>query len=255
MRKFLKFVVRTIPRPMLIRLGSAFSFLFAALYRGNRYECPICRGHFRKMFPWGNKGEANRLCPKCLSLERHRLLWLYLKNKTDFFTAPLKVLHIAPEQPFIKRFRSLKNLDYTTADLVSPIADVKMDIQDIPFEENTFDIVICNHVMEHIPDEPKAIREVFRVLKNNGWAILQVPIDINKNETYEDPTITDPKEREIHFGQYDHIRFHGLDYPKRLEAGGFTVVNDKYLFEFDEKTRDLYRLPKDEIIYLCKKVK
>ena len=253
MRKFLKFVVRTIPRPFLIRLGSGFSFLFAALYRGNNYECPVCGGHFRKMFPWGNKGEANRLCPGCLSLERHRLLWLYLKNKSDFFMAPLKVLHIAPEQPFIKRFKALKNLEYITADLVSPIADVKMDIQDIPFHENSFDIVLCNHVMEHIPDEAKAIREVYRVLKSGGWAILQVPIDTSRSETYEDKSITDPKERELHFGQYDHLRFHGLDYPERLEAGGFIVVHERYLFDFDEKTRDFYRLPKDEIIYLCKK--
>lgn len=254
MKKFLKFVVRTIPRPVLIRLGSAFSFLFAFLYMGNRYECPICSGKFRKMFPWGNKGEANRLCPKCLSLERHRLLWLYLNKKTGFFTHKLKVLHIAPEQPFIKRFRNLKNLEYITADLVSPIADVKMDIQDIPFNENSFDVVICNHVMEHIPDEPKAIREVHRILKPGGWAILQVPIDTTRKTTYEDASIVSPRDREIHFGQYDHLRFHGLDYPERLRAGGFTVVNDMFLFEYTEKERDYFRLPKDEIIYLCKKL-
>lgn len=165
------------------------------------------------------------------------------------------MLHVAPEQPFIKRFKKIPTLDYTTADLVSPIADVKMDIQDIPFQDNTFDIVMCNHVMEHIPDEHKAITEVYRVLKKDGWAILQVPINTAFETTYEDPAITDPKEREKHFGQYDHIRFHGLDYPKRLEAGGFTVVQDKFLFEaFDEKKRDYYRLPVDEIIYLCKKV-
>lgn len=255
MKKFLKFIVRTIPRPLLIRLGSTFSFLFAFFYKGDKYECPICSGKFRKMFPWGNKGWDNRLCPKCLSLERHRLLWLYLKNKTDFFTANLKMLHVAPEQPFIKRFRKIKTLEYITADLVSPLADVKMDIQDIPFANDTFDIVICNHVMEHIPDEHKAITEVYRVLKKGGWAILQVPINTAFETTYEDSSITDPKEREKHFGQYDHIRYHGLDYPKRLEAGGFNVIQDKFLFEtFDEKKRDYYRLPADEIIYLCKKI-
>jgi SAM-dependent methyltransferase len=253
MKKFLKFVVRTIPRPVLIRLGSSFSFLFAFFYRGDNYECPICGGKFRKMFPWGNKGWDNRLCPKCLSLERHRLLWLYLKNKTDFFSASLKVLHVAPEQPFLKRFRSLKNLDYTTADLVSPIADVKMDIQDIPFTENTFDILICNHVMEHIPDEEKALKEIYRVLTKGGWAILQVPIDFSRQETYEDSSITDPKEREKHFGQYDHLRYHGLDYPKRLEKGGFRVIEDRYLDSFSEAERDRFRLPEKEIIYVCMK--
>ncbi len=238
---------------MLIRLGSAFSFIFVWFYKGDKYECPICGGKFRKMFPWGNKGWDNRLCPKCLSLERHRLIWLYLQNKTGFFSAPLKMLHVAPEQPFIKRFKALKNLDYTTADLVSPIADVKMDIQDIPFADNTFNVVMCNHVMEHIPNENKALREVYRVLKKGGWAILQVPINYQSKETYEDVSITDPKEREKHFGQYDHLRYHGLDYKLRLEGGGFTVIEDDYLMSFDEPTRDKYRLPEKEIIYLCKK--
>lgn len=254
MKKFLKFIVRTIPRPILIRLGSSFSFIFAWLYRGDKYECPICGGRFRKMFPWGNKGWDNRLCPKCLSLERHRLIWLYLKNKTNFFTAELKMLHVAPEQPFIKRFKALKNLDYTTADLVSPIADVKMDVQNIPFNNDTFDVFMCNHVMEHIPDEHKALQEIFRILKKGGWAILQVPINYNSRETYEDPSITDPKEREKHFGQYDHLRFHGLDYTQRLEKGGFTVIEDNYLMEFDPAARDRFRLPEQEIIFLCKKI-
>ena len=115
------------------------------------------------------------LCPKCLSLERHRLLWLYLKNRTEFFTAKLKVLHVAPEQCFFKTFRNMKNLVYLTADLESPLADMKLDIQDMPFPENEFDVIICNHVLEHVPDDRKAMHEIFRVLKKGGFAILQVP--------------------------------------------------------------------------------
>lgn len=253
MRRFIRFLVRNIPRPWLIRFSSFFSFFIIIFYKGNKVECPICYGKFRKFLPYGNKGADNRLCPKCLSLERHRLLWLYFKNKTNFFEADLKVLHVAPEQSFIKRFKKLKNLKYTTGDIESPLADVKMDIKDIPFTENTFDVLICNHVMEHIDDEPKALHEILRVLKPNGWAILQVPINPALEVTYEDPTITSPKEREKHFGQYDHVRFHGLDYPTRLEKAGFKVIQEKYVNEFDDNLISRYRLPKDEIIYLSVK--
>ncbi len=250
MRKFIKFIVRNIPRIYLIRLSGIFSFFISFFYNGNNVECPICNGKFRKFLPYGNKGADNRLCPKCLSLERHRLLWLYFKNRTNFFTANLNVLHVAPEQSFIKRFRKLSNLKYKTADIESPLADVKMDIKDIPFDDNTFDVLICNHVMEHIDDEQKALKEILRVLKPNGWAILQVPINLSLEKTYEDSTITSPKEREKHFGQYDHVRFHGKDYPNRLEKAGFKVINENYVKEFDKEIINRFRLPEDEIIYL-----
>jgi SAM-dependent methyltransferase len=253
MRKFIRFLVRHIPRPLLIRFSGIFSFFISFFYRGNKVECPICEGKFRKFLPYGNKGADNRLCPKCLSLERHRLLWLYLKNKTNFFSAPLKVLHVAPEQSFIKRFKKLENLNYTTGDLISPLADVKMDICKIPFNDNTFDVFICNHVLEHIDDEPKALSEIFRVLKSNGWAILQVPINPKLEETFEDSTITSQKDREKYFGQYDHVRFHGLDYPKRLEKAGFKVISEKYVLEIENNIKNRYRLPLEEIIYVSVK--
>ena len=250
MKKFIKFIVGNIPRKYLIKFSGIFSFFISFFYKGNNVECPICNGTFRKFLPYGNKGVDNRLCPKCLSLERHRLLWLYLKNKTDFFTAPLKVLHVAPEQSFIKRFKKFKNLNYITADIESPLADVKIDIKNIPFNENTFDVLICNHVMEHIDDEPKALKEILRVLKPGGWAILQVPINLTSETTYEDASITSPKEREKRFGQYDHVRSHGRDYPKRLEAAGFKVILENYVKEFEPAIIKRFRLPEDEIIYL-----
>ncbi len=253
MRKFIKFIVRNIPRKYLIKFSSIFSFIVVLFYKGNNVECPICKGKFRKFLPYGNKGANNRLCPKCLSLERHRLLWLYLNNKTDFFTAKLKVLHIAPEQSFIKRFKKLSNLEYITADLESPLADVKMNIKNMPFNDNTFDVLICNHVLEHIDDEPKALSEVYRVLKPNGWAILQVPINYKLETTYEDSSITNPKEREKYFGQYDHVRFHGKDYPLRLEKAGFKVIKDDYIKQFSAQTIERYRLSPEEIIYLSVK--
>ena len=150
MKSFIKFLVRKIPRPLLIRFSGLFSLIVRPFYLGNNVKCPVCESSFRKFLPFGNKGEDNRLCPKCLSLERHRLLWLYLKNETDFFHDKLKVIHIAPEQPFIKRFKKLKNLDYITADLVSPIADMHFDIMNIPLEDEIFDFVICNQELIRI---------------------------------------------------------------------------------------------------------
>lgn len=180
-------------------------------------------------------------------------MWLYLKNKTNFFSADLKVLHIAPEICFIDIFKGMKNLDYTTADLESPLAEVKMDVHDIPFEDHVFDVVFCNHVMEHVEDDLKAMSEIHRVLKKGGWAIIQSPQDYNRAETLEDPRITDPKERERVYWQSDHLRLFGMDYGKRLERAGFQVTEDNYVMELSEKTINHYALPANEIIYFCKK--
>ena len=217
-------------------------------------ECPVCGKHFRKFLPYGY-GEAmdNRLCPSCLSLERHRLLWLYLKEKTGFFSDELKVLHFAPEQPFLKKFKSLKNLDYTTADLDSPIADLHLDVTNINLPDNTYDVVICNHVLEHVDNVDKAFSEIKRILKQGGWAILMVPINPNV-DTFEDPTITDPKERERLFGQYDHVRQFGRDYAEILRKAGFTVDADRLYFELEENRRERMRLaiPKNSSSARCR---
>ncbi len=238
---------------MLIRLSLLFRKPVSLFYKGDNVECPVCEKSFRKFLPYGNQGIDNRLCPNCLTLERHRLLWLYLKQKTDFFTANLKVLHIAPEQPFIKRFRSMENLDYTTADLVSPLADVKTDIRNMVFDDNKFDVVICNHVLEHIDKEQQALKEILRVLKPGGWAILQVPMDYSKEKTYEDDTITSRAEREKIFGQYDHLRLYGNDYPKRLEKAGFSVKIENFTAEFEKEQAERYRFDMNEKIFLCMK--
>ncbi len=253
MQKFMRFLVRKVPRKYLIRFSTLFSKIISVFYYGKKYHCPVCEGNFRKFLPYGNKGSNNRLCPKCLSLERHRLIWLYLKNKTDFFTSPYKVLHIAPEQTFYYRFKKLRNLEYVTADLESPLAKVKMDIRNMPFENDYFDIVLCNHVLEHIDNEKLALKEIYRVLKKGGWAILQVPIDMSREKTFENPDITDPAEREKTFGQYDHVRIHGRDYPDRLSNSGFKVTAEDYIKTLDPDIVKHYRLPPDEIIYIARK--
>jgi len=219
---------------------------------GSKYECPVCGGHFRALLPYGVKGRSNALCPKCLSLERHRLIWLYLKAKTDFFTAPKKMLHIAPEQAFYKVFKKLNNLNYVTADLESPLADIKLDIKAMPLENESFDVVMCNHVLEHIDDDRLAMSEVYRVLRKGGFAILQVPMQ-DMPETYEDATITEPLEREKHFLQKDHVRIYGRDYGKRLRSVGFEVIEDDFVKHIDATLLAKYCLPVDEIIYFCEK--
>lgn len=250
MRRLIPLILNTIPRRYLIRLSYVFMKFSALWYKGNNVECPVCGGRFKKFLPYGhNIVRKNVLCPKCLSLERHRLLWLFLKNKTNFFTEKQKVLHVAPEQCFVNRFKNLKNLDYTTADLESPIADVKLDIQTIPFKDDTFDVIICNHVLEHVEDDSRAMTEILRVLKPGGYAILHVPINYSMNDTYEDSTITNPREREKHFRQRDHHRLYGLDYPERLSKLGFKILADNYLDELDEPTKERYRLPYKELMY------
>jgi SAM-dependent methyltransferase len=189
-----------------------------------------------------------------MSLERHRLIWLFLKEKTNFFNDKIKFLHIAPEFCFIKLFKNQSNLDYTTADLNSPWADVKMDVHEIPFEEETFDVIMCNHVLEHVEDAHKVMTEFYRVMKKGGWGIFQVPIDTNREETFDDPSITDPKEREKHYWQSDHLRLFGKDYGKKLSAAGFEVIEDPFVNLLDPELIDRYALPKGEIIYLCQKL-
>ena len=222
--------------------------------RGNKVTCPICEISYRKFLPYGRLNpRANALCPDSLSLERHRLMWLYLKEKTNFFTQDLKVLHIAPELCFIDIFKNMENLDYTTADLESPLAEVKMDVHEIPFDDASFDVVFCNHVMEHVDDDIKAMSEINRVLKPGGWAIIQSPQDYSRQETLEDPSITDPKERERVYWQSDHVRLFGLDYGIRLTKAGFKVTEDRYVMELPKETVQRYALPANEIIYFCER--
>ena len=254
MKDIISWVLRHVPRKYL-QLVSHFGVkVLSVFYRGQGVECNVCGSEFRKFLPYGRSGRDNALCPNCLSLERHRLMYLYLQRKTDFFKADLKLLHVAPEYCFIDRFEKMKNLDYITADIESPLAKVKMDIHRIPFEANTFDVAFCNHVMEHVDDDIKAMSELHRVLKPGGWAIIQSPQDWSKATTYEDPAITDPKEREKHFWQDDHLRLFGRDYGRRLEKGGFKVTEDRFVM--DELTPEevkRYALPANEVIYLCRK--
>jgi len=275
MKSVFKLILNTIPRPLLIRLSYAVRPILALALKGNTFTDPIDGKSFRMFLPYGyGKQRNNALSPSTLSLERHRLLWLYLKNETDFFqsepvsdsqvsntnrvklrdaeiNSALKVLHFAPEQAFYKLFRNQKNIQYTTTDLFSPLANVKADICDLPFEDNSYDIIFCNHVLEHIPDDTKAMQELFRVLKPGGMAILQIPQDLKREATFADDSITDQKERAAIFGQYDHVRIYGRDYFDKLRSIGFKVIEEDYTNKIAPELVEKYCLAKGEIIPVC----
>jgi len=253
MKVLIRFLIRSLPRPLLIRMSYLFSWVFRIWYRGDKVYCPVCESYFRTFLPYGVNGRENVLCPICLSLERHRLLWMHLKEDGSFFEAPLKVLHVAPEQCFLKRFRELKNLDYTTADLESPIADIHFDLHDIPLEDDQYDLFICNHVLEHVEDYKRVLQEVMRILKPGGKAIMQVPLDYDRHTTFEDPSITRPSDREKYFGQKDHLRVFGLDYPDIIRKQGFQVEELDYVSLLGEDRVSRYRLDPREILYISTK--
>ena len=223
------------------------------IYKGSSCYCPLCDSAIEKFQPTGKVNSNLRLnakCPVCHSLERHRAIWLYLKQETDLLlTQKKKMLHVAPEQCLMEKFSQLAHLDYLTADLFNP-AMVKMDLTDIQYPDNSFDIIYCSHVLEHIPDDRQAMKELARVLNPDGWAILQVPID--RDITFEDATITDPLERERHFGQKDHVRSYGRDYQQRLEQSGFKVEVVPYVAQFSQAEQQKYGLNRDkDDVFFC----
>ncbi len=235
--------------------------LLALVLKGDNVRCSCCGNSFETFLPFGNKAtgsiRVNAMCPSCLSLERHRLLRLYLEKETNLFSASLKVLHVAPERVFFQLFSALSNITYYPSDLSPqnyPKGTYKVDVTNIPFENELFDVIMCNHVLEHIPDDRKAMQELARVLKPGGWGILMVPLDSRLEKTYEDFSITKPEERAKAFGQIDHVRQYGRDYSDRLRAAGFEVTVIDYAQQYEQKDRIKLGINHfDEIILVKKK--
>lgn len=246
-------VASTLPEWVKKPLRRLQDFVRTVPYHGKGRLCPVCGKSSRRFRQFGIVPREEAQCIHCGALERHRLLWLFLQKKTDLFDGkPKKMLHVAPESCLESRFKERIGSGYLTADLFSPRAMVKMDITDIQFANESFDVIYCSHVLEHVLDDKQAIRELFRVLKNNGWAILLVPIASER--TFEDSSIVDPKERLKAFGQEDHVRRYGPDYVERLRDAGFTVeiteVGD--LANSDETARMGLTLASGEIYYCTK---
>jgi len=227
--------------------------LWARLARGEGVECPCCGGRFRRFVPYGVRPRRpNAQCPACGAVERHRLLWLFLRERTDLFTRPQRLLHVAPEAVFAERLCRQPGLRYVSADLDSPIAGVRVDVQRPPFAAAAFAALLFHHVLVHVPDDRRAMAELRRVLRPGGWAVLQSPIDSALAVTNEDASITDPRERERRFGQSDHLRQYGRDYADRLRAAGFEVSAERFFKSLPAEQRARYGL-KGETIWLCRR--
>ena len=256
MKKGFSFLLNTIPRPWLIKMSYLVRPLLALLLKGTKFTDPIDQKSYRTFLPYGYKTQRdNVLAPGTLSLERHRLLWLWLKTETNFFTntSVKKVLHFAPEQAFYNRFKKQKNITYTTTDLNSPLADVKADICNLPFDNESFDVIFCNHVLEHIPNDTKAMEELHRVLKKGGMGVFQIPQDLSRETTYEDDSITDYKQRTEIFGQYDHVRIYGLDFFNKLRSIGFYVEEVDFTKTLTTQEIKKFGLAEGEILPICYK--
>lgn len=261
MKRFIRFCINHVPRPLLQRVAGWAVPIVGLWYKGGGkgrgVECPVCGAHYRQFMPYGYvRSRTNALCPHCLSLERHRLLWLYLNHETDLFQRFPRTLHIAPEvclMRHLKRHFAGRPEQYVTADLESPLADLHFDVQQIPLEDKSFDVLICNHLLEHVADDRQAMREFFRILRPNGWGILLSPVELDRTRTYENDSITDPEERTRIFGQYDHRRIYGTDYADRLREAGFEVEVIDYAAQLGDETRTRYALPEDRI-YLVRSV-
>ena len=250
----IKLILKVFPRTFLIKFSFIFQPLLSLLLKGDKFTDPIDGKSFRKFLSYGyNKLRKNALSPSTLSLERHRLLWLYLINETVLFEKKIKLLHFAPEQAFYKRFKKLNNIEYDSIDINSPLAKIKADICDLPIKDNTYDFILCNHVLEHVLDDKKAMSELYRVLKKGGTGIFQVPIDMNRKKTFQDDSITDKLERNKIFGQYDHVRVYGKDYFNKLENTGFKVQQIDYSKEFSNEEILKYSIIKGEVIPVCTK--
>jgi hypothetical protein len=223
-----------------------------AIYRGERVECPCCASTFSRFMP-GLSHRDTRVCPRCGAQERHRALWLYMRERTDLFRRDqLSILHWAPEYALQRSLSELPNAAYVSADLQGDEASQHMDMTDVPFKDGAFDLIVCVHVLEHVPDDRQAIREMVRVLKPGGLALLLVPI-VLEQPTLEDPSIVTPEQRKDAYWQEDHVRLYGSDFPQRLEEEGFDVTVDRWVRSLDRQTLDRYGLFPLEDVYVARK--
>ncbi len=214
-------------------------------------QCPCCGELATAFLPYRTRPNAK--CPSCGSLERNRLQWLFLKSETNLFTAPLKVLHFAPESGLQRHLKGMASLTYHSADLTSKRADEHFDICQIPYPADTFDVILCSHVLEHVPDDRTAMSELHRVMKPGGWGLIDAPHKIKQRETIEDASVTSEEDRARVFGHKDHVRIYGGDYLDRLRGAGFEVNRHVYSRKLDPKMIEKYCLPKDGVIIISTK--
>lgn len=241
-------------RPAYRSIQRAYRTSYAGIvYRGNQVNCPCCGWQGGAFLPWGAVViRTNASCPRCSAKERHRLLLLYLSRETTVLTKPTRLLHFAPEPSLSNVLAKTPGLDYVTTDLEDPSVTINMDITNIQFEDDAFDCILCSHVLEHVLDDRAAMKELHRVLKPGGFAILQVPIEDRPGGcTLEDDTVVSPSDRERVFGQRDHVRRYGSDYYDRLSEAGFSISARKYAQEMGNEAIERYGLRSGDMINVC----
>lgn len=255
MDKLKKYLLHLLGGKSFFVLEFYYLLRHAAFQQGRDFFCPCCgAGFYRFIIARTFSGNVipNLICPRCDSHPRHRLLWMFLKHKrTDLFEKRIRLLHFAPEFCFARHFRKMKNLEYVTFDMTSPFAEFHGDICALPFADSSFDVILCNHVLEHVSDDEKAMSELFRVLRPDGWGIIQVPLNTESSVTVENPLVIDPRERERLYGQYDHVRLYGRDYVSRLWNAGFSVDVIDFTGSLDESSIARNGLDKNEAVYIC----
>jgi hypothetical protein len=223
------------------------------IYKGNRVECPCCGGRFSRFMP-GLSHRATRVCPRCGAQERHRALWLYMRERTDLFRRDeLSILHWAPEYALQRSLSAIPNAAYVSADLGGDEALQHMDMTDVPFKDEAFDVIVCVHVLEHVEDDRRAIREMARVLKPDGMALLLVPIVLEQPTREDDPGVVTPQQRKEAYWQEDHVRLYGADFPERLEEEGFDVTVDGWVRTLDPARLERYGLFPLEDVYVARR--
>ena len=245
---------QAIPRRYYNDVQDVFFMVRSLRYAGGEKVCPCCGWHLRD-FIRTRGAHTTRLvpaCPRCHAIERHRWMWLYLQEHTDILMAQTRLLHFAPEFCFYRLFRRMANVHMIGTDLRdNGRIGLFQDITQLAFPDAAFDAVICNHVLEHVPDDRRAMAELYRVLQPGGWAVINVPVRMDQL-TYEDFSITTPAAREQHFGQSDHVRWYGYDFVDRLSAAGFNV-RVELARDLDPETVDRYGLDPDGIMFFCTK--
>ena len=256
MKHLIRLILNIFPRKFLQRIASWAVPVAGLFYVGRGRECPVCGARYRRFMPYGYvTSREDALCPRCLSLERHRMIWLWLQRNTDLFESHPRLLHIAPEVSLMRHFKrhyKEHKARYTTADLESPLADMHFDVQHIPMEARSIDVVICNHLLEHVVNDRIALAELYRILKPGGWGIMLVPEDRSRATTFEDDTITDAKERTRLFGQYDHRRVYGRDYDLRLAEAGFVVERIAVSDLLNPEERRRHAVGNDDLVVVHK---
>ncbi len=241
----IKKIIKTVlPKTVLFRYEYSLRYFYYLIFIGNKYQCNICNKKLRAFVNNAN----DRICPRCGSIQRTRRLWQILND--EFLNSKQKVLDFSPSRS-IYRMMKKRDVLYVSSDLSGDfIADKSYDINNIDSEDETYELIVCYHILEHIDDDHKAISELWRVLKKEGYCLVQTPF--KDGEIYEDNSITSPEERELHFGQSDHVRIYSINGLKnRLENVGFKVE----VRNFFENNHNIHGFNEKETLLICYKLK